>query len=101
MVGHATDCAGDVEWVEDLVQGEARFGVRREDLAIAGKCFEESSLCTCVGDEVEVVKAFSCSCEVMGFGGRPFRGWWVVGSRSAVMELVCRGGRTASKKPRK
>jgi hypothetical protein len=50
MLGHATDSAENVEWLEDFVQGEAGAGVQREDLAIASEGFEEGGLCTRVGD---------------------------------------------------
>ena len=57
-----------MEWVEDFVEGETRAGVWREDFAIASEGFEESGLCTCVGDEVEVVKAARGAIEGIGMG---------------------------------
>jgi hypothetical protein len=68
MVGHATDGAGDVEWVEYFVQGEAGAGLWREDLAIASEGFEESGLCISVGDKVEVVQATKGAIEGVGVG---------------------------------
>ena len=68
MVGHATDGARNVEWVEDFVQGEAGAGVRREDFAIASEGFEEGGPCTRVVDEVKVVEASSGAIEAIGIG---------------------------------
>ncbi len=66
MVGHATDGAGNVEWVEDFVHREAGAGVRRENFAIASEGFEEGGLCTRVDDEVEVVEATRVAIEGIG-----------------------------------
>ena len=68
MVGHATDGAGDVEWVEYFVQREAGPGVWREDFAIVSEGFEESGLCISVGDEVEVLEATRGAVEGVGVG---------------------------------
>ncbi len=71
---HTTDGAGNVEWVEFLVQGEAGTGVSRESFAFASEGFEKSGLCTSVGDEVEVVEATRCAVESIGVGIELFLG---------------------------
>ena len=60
--------AGDVEWVEYFVQGEAGADVWREDFAIASEGVEESGLCISVSDEVKVVEATRGAIEGVGVG---------------------------------